>query len=526
MSGRVIKENPVDLMIGYFAPVMAAERRRARMMLAMTGGYLGGRRNRRATQNWRPQGGSADADLLPDLPDLRSRARDLARNAPIATGAINTAVTNVVGTGLHLQSTIDRTRLGLDDDAAKAWELAAEREFNLFAETCDHTGEQTFEEMQELAFRAALESGDILIIRRWRQDAGCTYGLKLQAVESDRLSNPDHKADSETTAGGVEINGDGVVQTYHVASKHPGDMRSRRKGIKWLPVPARASNGERLALLLYDRKRPDQTRGIPYLAPVIELLKQLDRYSEAEITAAVVSAMFTVFIKTPDGDGSDLVAGRAGGVSGSEKEQKLGNGMIIDLADGEDVISANPMRPNTAFDPFFQAILRQIGVALEIPFELLIKHFTASYSASRAALEMAWQFFKMRRRWLIRRFCQPVYGWVIGEAVARGRLNAPGFFDDPIIRAAYLGSNWVGPARMSLDPKKDAEADKLNIDMGIETLVEVTAKRTGGDWERNHPQRVREEQMRSAAGLNQNRPQSEPVKPYSALDDEESEDFE
>ena len=192
---------------------------------------------------------------------------------------------------------------------------------------------------------------------------------------------------------------------------------------------------------------------------------------------------------------------------------------------GEEIESANPGRPNAGFDPFFQAILRQIGVALEIPFELLIKHFTASYSASRAALEMAWQFFKMRREWLIRKFCRPVYGWVIAEAVARGRLNAPGFFDDPIIRAAYLGADWIGPARMSIDPKKEAEADKILVDMGVETLAEVTAKRTGGDWERKHPQRVREEQMRRDAGLIEDKPKPEPVDPPDK-DDEDLEDDE
>jgi capsid protein len=48
--------------------------------------------------------------------------------------------------------------------------------------------------------------------------------------------------------------------------------------------------------------RIEQSRGIPALAPVIESLKQLDRYAEAELMAAVVSAFFTVFIKTTGDD--------------------------------------------------------------------------------------------------------------------------------------------------------------------------------------------------------------------------------
>jgi hypothetical protein len=48
--------------------------------------------------------------------------------------------------------------------------------------------------------------------------------------------------------------------------------------------------------------------------------------------------------------------------------------------------TANPGRPNAQFDPFVTAIVRQIGVALELPYEILIKHFTSTYSAARAAI--------------------------------------------------------------------------------------------------------------------------------------------
>lgn len=106
---------------------------------------------------------------------------------------------------------------------------------------------------------------------------------------------------------------------------------------------------------------------------------------------------------------------------------------MIGLAPGEKVSSVDPGRPNAAFDPFVMAILRQIGVALEIPFELLVKHFTASYSAARAALLEAWKFFYTQRKWLADNFCQPVYEAWLTEAVLSGRVSAPGFFDDPLV---------------------------------------------------------------------------------------------
>jgi hypothetical protein len=94
-----------DRVVGWLNPDRGLARLRSRAMLAAAtgdsraGGYEGGRRDRRGTKRWRPPEGSADSDTLPDLPDLRSRARDLERNVPIATGAIATKSTNVIGTG-------------------------------------------------------------------------------------------------------------------------------------------------------------------------------------------------------------------------------------------------------------------------------------------------------------------------------------------------------------------------------------------------------------------------------------------
>ena len=221
--------------------------------------------------------------------------------------------------------------------------------------------------------------------------------------------------------------------------------------------------------------------------------------------AAVISAMFTVFIESPfpeDENGNPIIGAAGEGTSADAKtEIELGNGAVVGLAPGEEAKFADPKRPNVAFDPFVQAMSRHIGVALELPVELLLKSFNASYSASRAALEMAWQMFRTRRSWLAWKFCRPIYEWVITEAVASGRLAAPGFFSDPVVKAAWLGSDWIGPARIQLDPQKEASADLIDVGMGTKTLEQVIMERTGGSFEAKHAQRVREHKMREAAGL-------------------------
>lgn len=513
MSRRDVREalksaaggNLLDRAISTVAPVWAAQRQKARMFMALAGGYTGAQRSRRQTKEWNyTKGNDADSDILLDLPVLRDRSRDLVRNEPLATGAISGTVTSVVGTGLAMQSRVNRKVLGMSEEQAEAWQEIAEREFNLLAESTaiDATRTHDFYGLQSLAFRSAMESGDVFATAPMRAIPGQPYKLCLQIYEADQVSNPDRKMDSEKCAGGVELDEYRAPTGYHFMKTHPGALR----GVKyeWTYVKAFGERtGRRQVIHLYDKLRPGQTRGVPWLAPVIETLKMLGRYTEAELMAAVISGMFTVFIESERGgldvaDGTGM--GAETGASASDKDIKLGTGAIIDLNKGEKISTANPGRPNPAFDGFVMSLSRWVGIALEIPAEVLLKHFTSSYSASRAALLEAWKFYKKRRTWLVQMFCEPVYELWMDEAVASGRIAAPGYFDDPLMRRAYLGAEWIGDGPISLDPVKDINAAILRMDSCVSTLQKEAALHDGGDWKANIAQRGRERAALQAAG--------------------------
>lgn len=230
------------------------------------------------------------------------------------------------------------------------------------------------------------------------------------------------------------------------------------------------------------------------LAPVLEALKQLGRYTDAEITAAVISAMFTVFIskKTPS-------LGRPLGEVIPQNQQidaqdrgtiELAAGAIIDLDENEEVQFADPKHPNTGFDTFSTAIIRQIASALEIPSEVLMKQFTASYSAARGALNEFWRTCDMMRSWFVDDFCQPIYEEWMTEAVATGRINAPGFLTDPAIKKAYTSCTWNGPARTNLNPVQEVDAAVKRVGAGFSTADQETATMNGGNYAMNIRQRI------------------------------------
>ncbi len=505
----------LDRAIGLLAPGLAEERAKARQRLAMAtlastgergdmrGGYRGGRLDRAATKGWRPWPGSADEDTIPDLEALRTRSRDAVRNVMVAAGAVSTMTTNVVGPGLALKPRPDREALELDEEAAAEWARTVAREWALWCASADWYGRGAFDDLQALAFRSVLESGDVLVVRRFEERPGDVYGLRLALVEADHVSNPDHRADTDRLRAGVQLSAAGVPEGYYVADVHPGDRLATRAA-RWSFVPRVGPDGLPLALHLYQALRPNQARGVPYLAPVVEALKQLSDYTDAEVSAAVNSAMIFAAVTTnmPE-DAAAIVSNPDGGAADpiDTSDYVLESGSVVGLRPGEKLDMTTPGRPNSEFEPFTLAFLRFVGVSLDLPFELLVKHFTASYSASRAALEMGWQAFRVRRAWLARALCAPVYRWFLTEAVARGRVEAPGFLDDPARRAAWLGADWIGPARVQLDPLKEANADRIDVAEGFKTVDQVLAERTGGTFQRKHEARAAEHRARVEAGL-------------------------
>jgi len=476
------------------------------------GGYRTASPNNRHTAGWITTSGSADSDTLGDVQTLRQQSSDLVRNEALPAGIIASNVTAVVGTGIVPQSRINADLLGISPEQAEKWQRAAEAVFCQTADKNHFDAErgQNFWQMQGTVQRGMKERGDIFAVRRYIKRAGKKLGMAVQLVESDRVSTPTNGTYTERDIrAGCERDSDGAPVAWHIAQVHPGERLMARpvsEAQNWTRIPAFDGNGDPLILAVIPKLRPGQTRGVPYLAPVIEMLKQLTRYSEAEIAAAVVSGMLAIMVKSPAAVGPlgpmTSVPGMVSSPSkgGPQKVTKLQSGMIVDLAPGEDIEVVQSTRPNTAFDPFVTAVLRQIGSALEIPFEVLTNHFQSSYSAARAALMSFWRFVLKERDFLVTSFCQPCWEWAITEAVATGVLSAPGFFDDPVIRAAWMGCDWIGPGMPAIDPLKEAAAAEAWNALGIWSLQDISAQQ-GKDFDRTHAQLVREKKMREAAGL-------------------------
>ncbi len=494
--------NFIDKTIEYFAPQLGLKRAEARARIEASA--FVGASTKRSLRGWSVSKGSPDQEVLPELDTLRARARDLYRNNPIAKGAIKNQTASVIGSGLKLQPRVDRKFLGLTDEQADQWESDVEREFLLWADSnyCDAAKRCDFYELQELALKTVLNSGEVFILLPTKSESGNPYDLRLQLIEGDRIGNPlINPLDDQKLRGGIEVDDWGAPVAYWVASSYPSEYSSFAQ---YKRVRAVGSSGRINVIHLYEQERPGQRRGLPYLAPVIDVLKNLTRYSDSVLQRAIIQSYLTVFIRSETGEVGDTpFLDNDQKLTETEKtvNYELGPGAVMGLLPGESIETVNPGGPDQRFDEFYMTNLKLVGMALEIPLEVLVKHFQSSYSASRAALLDFWRAVKTRRSWISRKFCQVVYEEWLAEAILKGRINAPGYFDDLVFRKAWARAQWNGPSPGQIDPTKEVEAYILQRDNGFITNQDASAQINGSDWESNVRALKTENLLKSEAGL-------------------------
>jgi len=330
------------------------------------------------------------------------------------------------------------------------------------------------------------------------------YQLRLKLVEADRVCTEGsidgeydgydrQKKNGNTVMNGVEIDKNGKAVAYYIATRFPGEYGSGEWN--WKRVAKRGEvTGNPNILHVFNAERADQYRGVPFLAPVVQAVKQLTRYTEAEIMAAVINSMFSLFITTESGndmggfagDGGEPEDGGTGGDAENEDDEiKIGSGTVNFLKEGEGVHTVESAHPSGDYGAFISSMAMQIGAALEIAPEVLLKKFGNNFSASKGALNETWKAFRMRRKWFVDDFCQEVYELWFNEAVSKGRINAPGYFNNILIKKAYTNATWNGPSQGHLNPLQEVNAAVARIGNGLSTHEDECASMNGSDFEEN-----------------------------------------
>lgn len=501
----------------------------------MSYGSHGASRTLNSLIGWILEPGDAEDNIDLYSSTLRQRARDLYAGGGLARSGPQTLTTSVVAWGIQPKPKIDGDFLGMSDEEREDAERAILREFRLWAENtmCDAERQKNFYDLQHLAFLSMLMSGDVFALFGMKQNKRTPYQTTIRLLEADRVCNPDSSGDSESRDAegggriidGIEINKEGEVVRYHVASRSPL-AGSNSTELTWTAIDAYGKDtGYPNILHVMTFERPEQRRGIPFVSAEIEALKQFTRYMNAELAANVVSSMLTAFVVSDEDDGKfglEDAVNEDEKVTEDELQLELAPGAIYNLPPGKKIETVNPLRSNTQFESFVNTCIMTIAASMGIPKEVLVKKYESNYTAARGALLDFWRTVRIYRTKFNTSFNQPVYEQWLSEAVAAGRIEAPGFFDDPAIRQAWCGCLWMGASMGHVDPLKEVNAAAARIANNISTQEQEASEYNGNNWDEIVKQRKKEIAELNSLKANIGSSSGEPV----PADEDEKEDKE
>lgn len=432
---------------------------------------------------------STEEDIEDNKDILMGRSRQLSMGNALAVSAFKKFGTNVVGTGLKLKSMLDAEILGISEEQAEELENKLEMYWEYWAETieCDFERQCNFYQLQTLAILTKLRDGECFVALPFKSNPGEVFDLKIRVLDSALCTSPFGGA--KKIVNGVESDSQGVPVAYHFKKRYDSSNFVR------IPIFGEKT-GRRNILMLMEKERAGQKRGIPIISPVIEELHQITKVRRAELKNIAVSTIFTGFLtSSTTQDHMKAKGGLAKLVEEDGREIKLGAGNIWTLPPGLKMEFANPNRQCASLEGFISSVAKNIGACIGIPYEVLMSSFNSSYSASRAALNEAWRTYLIHREWLISDFCQPIYAEFLDYIVDVGIIDLRGYKENLLIRRAYQGSEWIGNSAGQIDPLKEGKASALKIQMGVSSLARESKVLTGVDYEKTFKQRKRELKM-------------------------------
>lgn len=389
---------------------------------------------------------------------LRARARDLVRQNPWASSGLDSFVANAVGTGIKPRS--KHPDPGVRD--------LLNREFEAWTAYADAHGNSDFYGLQSLAFRSMLEAGECLVRRRPRYRDEYRVPLQLQLLEAEHLPiTRNSLGTGNDIRMGIEYDALDRRVAYHLEKGHPDETAFGGK-YELSRVDARD------IAHIFQPIQPGQQRGITRFAQSLIRLAQLDKYDDATLLKAQMSAMLVYFLTEPDPENPVMVPGQDEG--DDDDELKVEPGQVVKLRPGENVTVAPTSDIGAQYDPFMRQQLRAIAAGLGVTYSML----TGDTSQSTYASDRS-QLLEFRRKcehlqWhvLVFKLCRPVWSWWLDAAAMSGVISAS---DLQRNRALYEMTEWRTPKWDWVDPLKDVQAEIKAIRAGLTSREAAVAER-------------------------------------------------
>jgi len=421
-----------------------------------------------------------NSTILAGATTAARRAGYYARNNPWIAAAVQSLVGNAVGTGIKPRSA--HPEATVRDALHSLWTRWTDR-----ADTCGLTD---FYGLQALATRAMVESGESFARMRLAESGDNLPPLMMELLDREQVPLDVHReiGGGARIRAGIEFDATGRRTAYHCSRNRLGDALAPMN-LDTVRVPAADM------IHLFQPLAAGQLRGITWLAPVLLRVHELDQYEDAALVKAKVAALFTGFIRDPDGTVAGLNNGS--GVNGV-LQVGMEPGSLIPLPPGADIQFSDPADPGD-YGAYTKAHVRAIAAGLGLPYELVSGDLEGvTYSSIRAGLvEFRRRIEQLQHTVLVFQLCRPVWERFVRLSVLSGLLPARDFDRNP---APYLACDWLPPKFDWVDPLKDARAEIEQIKAGLKSRSQSIAER-GYDAEQVDAQIAADRERETKLGL-------------------------
>ena len=445
-------------------------------------GYKGAAVNRK-TAGWVTDGSSANAEVAKGGVKLRERARDLARNSPIAKRLVDAQVTYLVGD----DGITPRAATGIP-----AVDGLLNAKHKTFANQCHINGDLTYGGQQRQAVRGMLLSGASFTRQRPRKMDARKHGrllavpMSLEVYEADFLDT--HKRSDEAgrpVEEGMELNEYGAPEAFWFKRRHPGDTRFSMLSRSYESVRIDA---ETVAHLYDAIDRPGALNGVSFLHAVIQPIKDVEGFQDAIRVGNRARACLMAWISGGDyghptdrslPNGFDPVLDNSGKVL-----QGFRSGSIAHLGDRE--IKFNDPTPAGNYEQHMREEKHAITAGVNIPYPVGTGDISkANFANIRFGFDAYNRWLRATRNDLIiPLWCNRVWYWFIDAMLASGALAEVGVDYEGWVTGpngervnVYDAVTWEMPAEPSVERYKDALADIMLIRGGLDSRQNVIRRR-------------------------------------------------
>jgi len=420
-------------------------------------------------------GGTADAHYQNEFKfwSMREHARDMDRNDTILGQLVDRALDNILGDGFTLDPNTGDD--GLDTELRERFE-----EWGSNPLTCDTSGKFDWPMIERMVLRHTFIDGDHLVLPQ--------PNLSLQLLEGQVCTSPDNLQDDVVHGVRVDYR-TGRPTSYYFMNAKPGQRKwhVRRTPASYsnedlVQVQAFDENNQPNVLHIFNPQRITQTRGITAFRAVFDLLGMFEDINFARLVQQQIVSCVAVFL-TRERDyqwGSRETQTADDGTTTTF--ESLSPGLIARLRPGEKVEPFSPQVPNPEFFDHIRLVLRLIGMALGMPLELVtLDTADTTFHGYRGALDQARISFRRIQRWYSRLLHRRVYTMLL-------RAWSPELMQGRVAQRVGNGKlklfkhEWHGRGWPYVDPKTDAEADRVRLRSMLISPRRLHAERSGTEW--------------------------------------------